>query len=492
MPSANAPAAIIEEATRVGGISAAALASIERGVQQLAVQGGDSAAPLPPLPAGDDLSALMATFDEWGFDVFAADRFTDGGALSCVGHAAFISHDLLGFVDQRALAAYLTVVTSSYRNNPYHNAVHAADVAQSTHWFLRVAGFGKSLTKESHIAVLLSAIVHDVAHPGVNNRFLVETWDDIAIQYNDSSVLENFHTAVAFNLMRKEDTAVLALLSSDQRRHIREMMITMILGTDMAKHLALCADFEKRIQDGVMDMEDDGQAILALQVVVHAADISNPAKPWPLYKEWTSRIVTEFFAQVRWPARRGIGAGRGGRCERGALLSAACSPNVSSPLSPSLSLSLSRSLALSLSPRLSLSLSLFLSLSLSRLLLIRFLSPRAIASAISESRSRSDAIDTTPCRWRSRRLASSQASSCRATVSSAASLASIARCVARKLCASAPPSSSSSPPIVHRSPRLSPRCCRAPHRSRSHNSMRTSRHGTLQSAAPFQTTPRRR
>ena len=44
MPSANAPAAIIEEATRVGGISAAALASIERGVQQLAVQGGDSAA----------------------------------------------------------------------------------------------------------------------------------------------------------------------------------------------------------------------------------------------------------------------------------------------------------------------------------------------------------------------------------------------------------------------------------------------------------------
>ena len=130
MPSAKAPALIIEEAAQVGGISAAALASIERGVQQLAVQGGASAAPLPPLPAGDDLSALMATFDEWGFDVFAADRLTDGGALSVVGHAAFISHNLLSFVEQRALAAYLTLVTTSYRNNPYHNAVHAADVAQ--------------------------------------------------------------------------------------------------------------------------------------------------------------------------------------------------------------------------------------------------------------------------------------------------------------------------------------------------------------------------
>ena len=256
-------------------------------------------APAPAPPIDGALGALMATFDNWGFDVFAADTLVSAGALSCVGHAAFLSHGLTKFVPQDALAAYLALVTASYRTNPYHNAVHAADVTQSTHWFLRTAGFGKSLTKESHIAVILSAIVHDVAHPGVNNRFLVETWDDIAIQYNDSSVLENFHSAVAFNLMRKEDTAVLTLLNTDQRRHVREMMITMILGTDMSKHMSMCADFEKRIQDGIMDMEDDAQAILALQVVVHAADISNPAKPWPLYKEWTTRIVTEFFAQVR-------------------------------------------------------------------------------------------------------------------------------------------------------------------------------------------------
>ena len=50
-------------------------------------------------------------------------------------------------------------------------------------------------------AALVAAAVHDVDHPGKSNQFLIETSHDLALLYNDNSVLENHHLAVAFKTM---------------------------------------------------------------------------------------------------------------------------------------------------------------------------------------------------------------------------------------------------------------------------------------------------
>ena len=51
-------------------------------------------------------------------------------------------------------------------------------------------------------AALIAAAVHDVDHPGKNNQFLIETGHELAILYNDNSVLENHHLAMAFRIMQ--------------------------------------------------------------------------------------------------------------------------------------------------------------------------------------------------------------------------------------------------------------------------------------------------
>eukprot|EP00966_Prymnesium_polylepis_P118329 2735947-Prymnesium_polylepis.1 len=38
-----------------------------------------------------------------------------------------------------------------------------------------------------------------------------------------------------------------------------------------------------------------------MSVIVHAADISNPAKPLPTYLDWTDRVLAEFYSQVPTP-----------------------------------------------------------------------------------------------------------------------------------------------------------------------------------------------
>ena len=48
---------------------------------------------------------------------------------------------------------------------------------------------------------IIAGASHDVEHPGFNNIFLIESKDKIAINYNDSSVLENHHAATVFNIL---------------------------------------------------------------------------------------------------------------------------------------------------------------------------------------------------------------------------------------------------------------------------------------------------
>ncbi len=39
--------------------------------------------------------------------------------------------------------------------------------------------------------MLIASVCHDLDHPGVNNKFLVATNSELALLYNDRSVLEN-------------------------------------------------------------------------------------------------------------------------------------------------------------------------------------------------------------------------------------------------------------------------------------------------------------
>lgn len=44
-------------------------------------------------------------------------------------------------------------------------------------------------------------------------------------------------------------------------------------------------------------MSDCACLLQVLQNMVHCADLSNPTKPLELYRQWTDRIMVEFFTQ---------------------------------------------------------------------------------------------------------------------------------------------------------------------------------------------------
>ena len=49
----------------------------------------------------------------------------------------------------------------------------------------------------------IAALGHDIGHMGVQNGFLINSNDPLALQYNDKSVLEQMHCSRLFSVLRQ-------------------------------------------------------------------------------------------------------------------------------------------------------------------------------------------------------------------------------------------------------------------------------------------------
>lgn len=83
----------------------------------------------------------------------------------------------------------------------FHNSMHAADVAVNMCYILMCSNFKYNTTPIDLISLLISALAHDVGHPGVTNFFLMNSRDSLGYIYNDNSILENMHCSKLFSIM---------------------------------------------------------------------------------------------------------------------------------------------------------------------------------------------------------------------------------------------------------------------------------------------------
>lgn len=91
------------------------------------------------------------------------------------------------------------------------------------------------------LSLMVAALGHDIDHPGVNNAFLRNTHHELALRYNDRSVLENHHAAVLFSLLHG-DSADLLPANWPEYKQFRALVLDLILSTDMEQHFRMVAE----------------------------------------------------------------------------------------------------------------------------------------------------------------------------------------------------------------------------------------------------------
>ena len=212
-------------------------------------------------------------------------------------------------INVNKLEAFLNSVSSQYLPTTlYHNNMHGADVCQSVCLYFLNSNAEKILqtTVLDLLSILIASLGHDLGHPGLNNNFHINARTDLALTYNDSSCLENFHCSKLFNILKKDETNIFEVLSVDEFKDIRKRMISEILATDMFFHKKIIETTKSKAhqikQDKFEFINNDKDSIKAeqqsfLDYFIHAADLGHNSKLFKISIKWVELLSKEFWLQ---------------------------------------------------------------------------------------------------------------------------------------------------------------------------------------------------
>ncbi|KAG9340610.1 hypothetical protein JZ751_021165 [Albula glossodonta] len=124
---------------------------------------------------------------------------------------------------------------------------------------------------------------------------------DFAMIYNDRSIQESHHVSATFRLLQDEQMNIFINLSREEWMELRALVIEMVLATDMSSHLLQVKGMRTCLQQ-----QERVDKPKALSLLLHAADISHPTKPWALHSCWTKALMQEFFRQGDREAELGL------------------------------------------------------------------------------------------------------------------------------------------------------------------------------------------
>lgn len=206
---------------------------------------------------------------------------------------------------------FIKAIGSRYEANSYHNFKHGCDVFHTCDQLIQLSFLYEIFSPLEIFAIYVGALAHDVGHPGVNNPFLVNTKNQLALLHNDKSPLENMHCSLLYEILTVSENNIMVNLSEAQWREARKIIITSVLGTDMSNHfeqikhatlfLEVNGEETKEYSKGKIDtlacLEDNNNRMLVMELLLHCSDISNPFKTFELCKSWAQLIVIEFGIQ---------------------------------------------------------------------------------------------------------------------------------------------------------------------------------------------------
>ncbi|OHT11311.1 Response regulator receiver domain containing protein [Tritrichomonas foetus] len=187
---------------------------------------------------------------------------------------------------------FIKKCVEKFRGNPFHNFRRACESVQFIIAFNDILNKANSNILENfEIATLaLSALLHDIDHPGCNNMFQVRTSSNLSMTYNDRSILENNSCSVGSHLLQD------CFTFSNQEAELltsRQIMIHSILKTDYKK----LQKFITKLASRKLDLNNKVDRFDALALIVLMSDLAFAIRPWEVSGYWYDLMRDEQYLQ---------------------------------------------------------------------------------------------------------------------------------------------------------------------------------------------------
>jgi len=175
----------------------------------------------------------------------------------------------------------------------------------------------------SGYALMIASLVHDLGHPARMNPFMIQTKQALTLPYKGvTGVLEAMHADMFTKLLQKHD--IFENVRGNDKASLRETVVQLVLATDLSKQAEIMGWWNSKrtkepstIPGWSIDVAGDtDDRLMFMKMIIKAADVSNPAKPLPVYLSWTTRILEEFYLQGDEEKSLGIAVTSMPQCDR--------------------------------------------------------------------------------------------------------------------------------------------------------------------------------
>ncbi|CRH00672.1 cGMP-specific phosphodiesterase, putative [Plasmodium relictum] len=232
---------------------------------------------------------------EWNADI---ENIYKGNIFISIGYKLLYPLGVLeSNFNKEKLKKFLFKINSLYNDVPYHNSLHASQVAHFSKSMLFLLDINHKISAIDEFCLHVSSLCHDVGHPGLNNYFLINSEDNLALTYNDNSVLENYHCSLVFKSLKEESCNIFENYPYNIFITCRKNIIRAILSTDMKNHFEYISNFRTLKEFINYDNLTTDQIWQILCLVIKASDIGHSALEWNKHVEWTLKINEEFYLQ---------------------------------------------------------------------------------------------------------------------------------------------------------------------------------------------------
>ena len=233
----------------------------------------------------------------WEFNVLDIDgKFVLKNIIGKI-FKTFIDQNNYKKINEIGLKIFIKNVADLYHDRPYHNFHHATNVFHKTYMILHQCQLFELLDLDISFSILIAALTHDIDHPGNNNVYEINTCSELAIKYNNLSVLEQHHCHVTFELIEKH-----RLFENFTRQEFiicRKAIINCILGTDMHNHKSMIEILKhKHDKQNSFNFDLVENQFLIGKIIVHAADIGNSIHMPDICEKWSYMVAQEFHNQI--------------------------------------------------------------------------------------------------------------------------------------------------------------------------------------------------
>lgn len=209
-------------------------------------------------------------------------------------------------IDKATITRIVAFIQPRYLANHYHCFEHAVHVLSNCGFCLTQSR--NLFSNVEKLAILYSALVHDVEHLGVSNVTLVSKHHAFAKLYNDQSVAEMRSLAIGLDLLEQPGYELLSRLSEQEQKTFHDFVVELVLCTDVAdmykKQVAYLKVKDLSDEEtGYLDVHESAGRMALMTLIMRICDVGSSMQSLRTSHYW----VRNYFLEVKIASMRGDG-----------------------------------------------------------------------------------------------------------------------------------------------------------------------------------------